>query len=175
MSIRHFSVWAASVALVCLLVGIWTHSTAVQSVEVTPVGEGPVLDDGVLGGAPDLRVDLRADGAWVRLRTFDDKELGAGRRWDVEEPVVWSQVTAVRLMEDDPAGDDLVEEVRVEGPDAVGETVRFTLETGRDLGVGVHWFLWTPVGIALVAFMVLSVAFVFFLPASLEVASEVLG
>lgn len=164
----------ALLGLLALAIGIWTHSGAVRAVSVTPLGEGPVLDDGLLGGDPDLRLDLRVDGRWVELGTFRDRALGEGLRWETEGPLARARLTAVRLVEEDPTGQDVLEERPVEGGAFDGQAVRFELETGLDLAVGLTWFLWTPLGLGLAA-VVVGALLLSLLPAALETAVDVAG
>lgn len=140
-------------ALLCLLAvgwGVWSHAESVTAVTVTPVG-GPLrITDGPLGGDPDLRVDLRVRSRWLELGTYRDQPLGEGRRWEVPGGVARSGLVSVRLVEDDPAGDDVIAELPVSGLTFQGPRVAFGLEVRRDLTVGLGWFLLTPAGMALI-------------------------
>jgi len=162
MSFQSLLRLIALLCLVGLVAGIWSHSTAVTAVTVTPLSPPLEVAD-ALGSEPDFRVDILEDGSWKKLATYTNRPMGEGQRWVLADPAPLGDVQTLRLSEDDTAGDDVIDEAQLEGRTARGKLVAFELEVERDMGVGLAWFVMTPLGLALVGAFVLGVFFSFFL------------
>ncbi len=153
------------VALMCLLglvAGVWSHASAVTAVSVTPIEPLDDIKD-ALGTAPYFRVDVLVDGSWKKLSPHADRPMGEGQRWVLSEPAPFRGVETLRLLEDDIAGDDFIDEADLEGRHAQGKRVTFEIEVSRDFGVGIAWFVMTPLGLILVGAIALGLFFSFLL------------
>lgn len=160
----NFRIILRSVAFIAILVmsaGVWLNSVVVDSVAVKPLPTAEAVHD-ALGGAPDFRLDLQADGDWEKLATFRDKQMGEGLTWDVKVDVPYKALSSVRLMEDDLAGDDLIEEHPATGAEFSGVQYSYAVATRRSLSAGLSWFAKTPIGIAVMAAFVLGLGLSFF-------------
>ena len=154
MKLRTILRSVALAAIVVLDLGVWRNSDVVDSVSVKPLPSAEPVSD-ILGGAPDYRLDLQAGGKWAKLATFRDREMGEGLTWDVQDDVPFKLLSSVRLMEDDPAGDDLLEEQPTSGREFSGANYSYTISTRQSLSAGLLWFAKTPIGIAVLAAFVL--------------------
>lgn len=136
--------------LVLFVGGVLLHGTTLEAVRVQllPGAEEP-RDGGVLGvggSAPDYRLVLELGRREVECGTLEDTPVGEGLRFPVPGGVPRAAVVGLRLEEDDPADDDVLEELQVKGDEVEGVAYRFVLEEGWSLGAGIEWFLETPLG-----------------------------
>jgi hypothetical protein len=139
------------VLILLFLGGVLLHAETLRAVEVTLIEGAQEPGDGALLGksAPDYRLEVRAQGRWIECATFKDTPIGEGLRFELPGTVPRGAVTDLRLVEDDAANDDLLEELPVEGDAVSGKAFHFELENGWAIGAGFEWFLGTPAGIVL--------------------------
>ena len=148
------------ILFVAFVVGVLLHGTTAEAVlvELKEGAEEP-RDGGVLGmgGAPDYRLEVDLGRKVLECATYVDTRVGDGLRFEVPGPPPRGAVLALKLVEDDAARDDVLEEVPVEGDVVEGVAFRFTIERGWSLGAGVEWFLGTPVGVLVGALLAVGV------------------
>ena len=155
----------APVLLLAFCVGAWRQGTALESVwvEVLPGAEEPE-DGGLLGigtGPPDYRLDVELEAGTVSVSAPEDTTIGEGLRFEFPDRPPLGALVGLRLVEDDAADDDLLEELAVELPvegDRIdGEAYRFTLESGWSFFAGIEGFLETIPGVVLAVCLLMSV------------------
>jgi len=101
-------------------------------------------------------------------RRFLSADLGArldtsATNWiefPVKDSVPFRHVQEIVIVEDDKLANDLLERLPVTGPEITGRAFVCRLTLARDFETGMKWFFDTPVGKAVFAGIVLSVAFV---------------
>jgi len=146
--------------------GTALHGATLEAVtiQLLPGAEEPA-DGGVLGlgaGEPDYRVEVDLGRRTEDCGTLVDTPIGEGLRFAVPGSPPLASVAVLRLVEDDPAGDDLLEELDLgetpaEGGAVDGEAYRFVLETGWSLGTGIEGFMETIPGVLLAVILIMLV------------------
>lgn len=147
--------------------GVARHSESVVRVTVVPLEGAPTVKDGLGGGDPDWRLDLRVGTKWFDLGTFQDQPFEEPLTWSLAHPEPLYQVRSVKLVEVDLAKNDVIEERPVAGLEFEGQSYRYTLETSFEWQAGIEWFLETPQGM-LVALGIVVAMLLSFLKLELE-------
>lgn len=141
------------IAFVLFGLGVALHGKTLTGVTVSPLeGTEEVEDGGVLGigtGDPDYRLDVRVGKDWRQSATHQDKPMGDGLYFAITTEPPKGIVTSMRLVEDDAANDDVLDEALIEGGEAQSTAYRYEIEHGWSLGAGIEWFLGTTPGILL--------------------------
>lgn len=154
--IKKASRFVLACCLVWLAIGGLMSAKQVASVAVSPLEGTAEVSDG-LGGKPDLRVELREGYLWRKLDEFNDTPMGDGLVWTVDRSIRRSELTSIRLVEDDPADDDVIETVDVDGGSFDGEQYYYEVESSFDVVGGLKSYATGSPGllVAIVAFIAL--------------------
>lgn len=161
MRLKQLSRWTSVLLTLALVLGGLSQGRHLTGVLVTALPGAKKVQD-ALGGKPDWRLDLRAGSSWEKLSTFDDQEFGDSLRWELSSPLLIGKIDLVRLVEDDLAGDDVIEEVRLQGETFDGPEYRYELTLERRPLAGILWFAAHWPGIALTALLAVSLILSFF-------------
>lgn len=143
--------------LLAFAIGAYVHGETLDAVvvELKEGAEEP-RDGGLLGvggGDPDYRLEVDLGRKVLECATYADRPIGEGLRFEVPGTPSVEAVLALRLIEDDPARDDVLETVPVTDDVVEGVAFRFRLERGWSAGAGVTWFLGTAVGVLVAALL----------------------
>jgi len=150
------------VLLVAFAFGSYLHGGTLEAVvvELKEGAEEP-RDGGVFGvgsGDPDYCLEVDLGRKVLRSATYKDTSVGDGLRFEVPGAPSVGAVLALRLIEDDAARDDVLEQVPVDGDVVEGVAFRFRLERGWSALAGIVWFLGTAVGVLVGALLGVGVA-----------------
>ncbi len=125
-------------------------------VELLPGSEDPVDGGlfGVGGGDPDYQLLVVLETRTEDCGTQQDTPIGEGLRFQVPGSPPLAFLTGLRLVEDDTAEDDLLEELDLVETPASGGVVegqgyRFVFETGWSVFAGIESFMETIFGLVL--------------------------
>lgn len=155
--------------------GAFASARQVVSVTVRPLAGAPEVGDGI-GGVPDWRLDVRAGWRWHRQETFADTEIGERLTWTLESSLPERSVERLRLMEDDAAGDDEIEEVAYDGASFEGPGFAYESEVALRPVAGLTWYVTHWPGVGLLVVLVLALILSVFTPWTVaEVALDAVG
>ena len=163
MFVKHLFRWLSALLLLALVYGGLTHGEQLTNVLVAPLPGAEEVQD-ALGGQPDWRLDVQVGSSWEKLSTFDDQEFGESLSWDLSTPLPMHKIGLMRLVEDDMADDDIIEEVEPQGDSFEGSQYRYELTTARRPLAGVLWYITHWPGAALAGLLVVSLILSFFRP-----------
>lgn len=109
-----------------------------------------VLGIGKADALPDYRLEIVERGGRrtplaVRANTSAKDPI----EWTVPDPVSVRDVVSLRLVDQDPGVDDVLDEVQVDGERLETERYTYGVTTERTLDAGLRSFVETPVGLAL--------------------------
>jgi len=98
----------------------------------------------------------------IELGTKPDASAANGLKWQLAEPVCVAEIATLRLTERDKLISDPLAEVHVTGPRVTENGYRFDFQTERSVGVGLHAFFRTPIGMAISGAVFLAVFLIVF-------------
>ena len=150
------------------VIGICLNSERITSVKVTLNEGGIEHKDKSLGAigkedeAPDYRMRFRTDDGWRDLGTFGNTWIGEGLVFVPSSNIPEREIIELQLLDDDKLENDVLEQFPYESRLHVGNNYTIETATSISLESGFAWFFHTPVGIAILAGITISIIIVFF-------------
>ncbi len=115
---------------------------------------------------PDYRVDYLEPGRWNKVGTIQNTSATDWLKFSISTPPSLSLVQTIRVIEDDLAEDDILEEVFVSEGDNEGKMFKYQINTVWSFNAGVSWFGSTAFGKAI--FTVIGLVFILALISTLS-------
>ena len=130
------------------------HSERLDAVTVRFTGPGAEAEDVRILGLgkdhvkPDYRLDLVRERGTSSCATIHDTSAAGGIRFDIRGAIPLSEVRELVLVEDDTVtDDDPVARVAFAPPTMSSQGYVFEVASSRSFGIGLSWFLGTPLGL----------------------------
>lgn len=169
-SIKRIASWMAittiSLSLLACLLIIVRRSTALLEVTVTAIeADQEPRDHGIpllkrQEALPDYELQLVLQRGWgkVKLGTHVNSSAVDGLVWKLSDPVSLSDVSTLRLLDQDKVVSDTLAEVAVRGKTVTEGNYRFEFVTQRSLEAGIQSFTGTTLGQSIVLAFAIAVA-----------------
>ncbi len=111
---------------------------------------------------PDYKLLYLVDDRWHTIGTIRNTSAQDWLRYTIADPPNLSLVKRVRVVEEDVALDDVLDEVAVADGGVSGTMFAFEFKSTRSFGSGMQWFFATPVGLAILSGVCLAVLVMIF-------------
>ena len=140
------------------------NSKAVHSVSVTVRDADNEHRDQAIPGMskehalPDYRIEvMRKSKSRIKLGTHVNQSAAQTLRWEIQEPIPLTQVTSLRLVDNDKLSNDVLEEVQITGTSFSSQRYRYEVEITRTVSAAFAYFFTMPLGIAIVGALGLAI------------------
>lgn len=107
---------------------------------------------------PDYQLQYQLGDHWNNIGTIPNKSAKDWLTYDLAVEPCRSLVQRVRVVEDDPLEDDLLDEVALLPSTAQGTMFEFRFHSGYSFKAGLDWFFDTPIGKAIAVGISIAIA-----------------
>ena len=145
-------------------VGVFMHSQSLDSVTVTLSEGGEEYHDKTLLGIgqadvlPDYWLRAKTTGGVVNLGSYANRLVGEGLSFTPQQTLPAREIVGFELLDKDTFGSDVLEAFPYESDRLVGVDYTLEIDKGLSLESGFAWFFMTPIGLAILAGLILGIA-----------------